>query len=98
MRQIEVFLGQVTDGSWHGDQSVWIASDDPAAKTQWLPCAGDWMRAVQVANHRRARRHGAQICSRKGTPMIDPRLYDRARERIAEAVSHRPSRSRLPCC
>ena len=49
MRQIEVFLGQVTDGSWQGDQSVWIASDDPAAKTQWLPCAGDWTRAVQVA-------------------------------------------------
>ena len=48
MRQIEVFLEQVTDGRWQGDQSVWIANDDPAAAEQWLPCAGDWMRAAQV--------------------------------------------------
>jgi 3-oxoadipate enol-lactonase len=49
MRQIEVFLGQVTRGEWQGDQSVWIAAEDPAADRQWLPCLGDWMRAVQVA-------------------------------------------------
>jgi hypothetical protein len=47
-RQIEVFLGQVADGSWQGDQSVWIAADDPEAPVQWLPCASDWMRAVQA--------------------------------------------------
>jgi hypothetical protein len=50
MRQIEVFLEQIAAGTWHGDQSVWIASDDPAAAEQWLPCAGDWMRAVQPAD------------------------------------------------
>ena len=50
MRQIEVFLDQVSKGRWQGDQSVWIASDDPAATEQWQPCAGDWMRAVQVAD------------------------------------------------
>lgn len=48
MRQLEVFFGQVQAGTWQGDQSVWIAADDPAADVQWLPCAGDWMRAVQV--------------------------------------------------
>jgi 3-oxoadipate enol-lactonase len=48
MRQIEAFLGQVSTGKWRGDQSCWVASDDPGAKTQWLPCASDWMRAVQV--------------------------------------------------
>ena len=48
MRQLEVFLDQVVTGTWQGDQSVWIAADDPAAETQWLPCAGDWMRAVQI--------------------------------------------------
>lgn len=53
MRQLEVFLGQVTDGTWQGDQSVWIAADDPQAADQWLPCAGDWMRAVQIAPHHR---------------------------------------------
>ena len=49
MRQIEVFLGQVDTGAWKGDQSVWIANEDPAAPEQWLPIAGDWMRAVQIA-------------------------------------------------
>ena len=49
MRQIEIFLDQVDTKTWQGDQSVWIAADDPAAETQCLPCAGDWMRAVQPA-------------------------------------------------
>ncbi len=48
MRQIEVFLGQVAGNTWQGDQTVWVAAEDPAAKDQWLPCKGDWMRAVQV--------------------------------------------------
>ena len=48
MRQLEIFLDQVSTKTWQGDQSVWIAADDPAAEVQWLPCAGDWMRAVQV--------------------------------------------------
>ncbi|HMN74448.1 MAG TPA: alpha/beta hydrolase [Burkholderiaceae bacterium] len=48
IRQLETFFEQVRAGRWRGDQTVWIASDDPAAKTQWLPCAGDWMRAVQI--------------------------------------------------
>jgi esterase/lipase len=50
MRQLEVFLAQVASNTWQGDQSVWIASDDPAAGEQWLPCAGDWLRAVQPAS------------------------------------------------
>jgi 3-oxoadipate enol-lactonase len=50
MRQIEFFLDQVSKRRWLGDQSVWIASDDPAAAEPWLPCAGDWMRAVQVGS------------------------------------------------
>lgn len=48
MRQLEVFLSQVDNGTWKGDQSVWVAAEDPAAAIQWLPCAGDWMRAVQA--------------------------------------------------
>lgn len=49
MRQIETFLEQVGSKQWQGDQSCWIASDDPAAPIQWLPIAGDWTRAVQIA-------------------------------------------------
>ncbi len=47
MRQVEHFLGLVAARSWHGDQSVWVAAEDPAAAVPWLPCSGDWMRAVQ---------------------------------------------------
>ena len=49
MRQIEVFLAQVSDGSWVGDQTVWAASDNPQAEAQWLPLLGDYRRAIQVA-------------------------------------------------
>lgn len=49
MRQVEEFLQRLTDGTWEGDQTVWIAAENPAAKTQWLPCDGDWMRAVRIA-------------------------------------------------
>lgn len=49
MRQLETFLTQVKDGTWLGDQSCWAASSDPAAEIQWLPIAGDWNRAIQIA-------------------------------------------------
>ncbi|MBC5784385.1 alpha/beta fold hydrolase [Ramlibacter sp. USB13] len=49
MRQIGFFLGQVRDGDWVGDQSVWAAAENPAAHAQWLPILGDWRRAIQVA-------------------------------------------------
>ena len=84
MRQLEVFLGQVSYGGWNGDQSVWIASDDPSARTQWLPCAGDWTRAVQVAQPpQRARPGRAQAHSQKGPSMTALERYDQARAHIA---------------
>ena len=49
MRQVEHFLGLVATQAWHGDQSVWLAAEDPAAAVPWLRCSGDWMRAVQPA-------------------------------------------------
>lgn len=46
MRQIEHFVASVRDGSWRGDQSVWIAAETADAE----PCAyralGDHMRAI----------------------------------------------------
>ncbi len=45
MRQIELFLDQINGDTWQGDQSVWIASENPAA-SHWLACASDWLRAV----------------------------------------------------
>ena len=51
MRQLDEFLDQQNQGTWQGDQSVWIASDDPNAKDPWLACDGDWMRAVHAVEH-----------------------------------------------
>ena len=69
MRQLEVFFTQVQEGSWQGDQSVWVAAEDPAAPTQWLPCAGDWMRAIQPSTPEPAKRAPARIApSRKKSP------------------------------
>lgn len=69
MRQLEVFIAQVEDGSWQGDQSVWVAAEDPAAAAQWLPCAGDWMRAIQAGTLEPAKPAPARKTpSRKKTP------------------------------
>ena len=48
MRLIDAFLDHVRAGDWPGDQTVWIAADDPAAPEPWFPCAGDHMRAIPL--------------------------------------------------
>lgn len=47
-RQLMHFLDQVSAGLWQGDQSVWVAEEDPAAEPPLRPFAGDWLRAVSV--------------------------------------------------
>ena len=48
MRLLREFVDSVENGGWTGDQSVWIASDDPAAPVALLPCTGDHLRALPV--------------------------------------------------
>jgi len=48
MRLIGAFLDHVRAGTWPGDQSVWVAADDPAAPEPWFPCPGDHLRAVPL--------------------------------------------------
>lgn len=48
MRLIDAFLDHVRAGDWPGDQTVWIAADDPTAPEPWFPCAGDHMRAIPL--------------------------------------------------
>lgn len=48
MRLIATFIDQVRAGVWQGDQSVWIAAEDPAAAEPWFPCPGDHMRAIPL--------------------------------------------------
>lgn len=47
-RLIREFILEVENGSWQGDQTVWIASDDPKAKESAFPCEGDHMRGLPI--------------------------------------------------
>jgi hypothetical protein len=46
MRVIEGFIRCVRDGVWRGDQSVWVAAEDPQTELYATRCIGDHMRAV----------------------------------------------------
>ncbi|WP_198666235.1 alpha/beta fold hydrolase [Tropicimonas sp. IMCC34043] len=48
MRLIGTFIDRVLDGTWTGDQTVWVAADDPEAAEPWFPCPGDHLRAVPL--------------------------------------------------
>ena len=48
IRLMEAFLDLVRQGAWPGDQSVWVAADDPMAPEPWFPCPGDPLRAVPL--------------------------------------------------
>ena len=48
MRLIGTFIDEVQAGTWAGDQTVWVATDDAAAPEPWFPCPGDHMRAVPL--------------------------------------------------
>lgn len=48
MRLLGEFFDSVESGRWVGDQSVWIAADDPHAPAALLPCPGDHTRALPV--------------------------------------------------
>ncbi|NJD25343.1 MAG: alpha/beta hydrolase [Betaproteobacteria bacterium] len=87
MRQIEVFLDQVRVGTWQGDQSVWLASEDPAAAEPCLPVAGDWLRAVQPV----ARRAAPQAPK----PARKPRAA-KAASPTAQAIAKAPARRKAP--
>jgi pimeloyl-ACP methyl ester carboxylesterase len=45
-RLMREFICAVEQGSWQGDQTVWIASDDPNALEAAFPCEGDHTRAL----------------------------------------------------
>ncbi len=40
------FIEQVESGTWQGDQTVWIANEDPTAPTLAYQCPGDHLRYV----------------------------------------------------
>ncbi len=42
------FVKEVESGQWQGDQTVWIASDDPKSEVVAFPCEGDHTRAIPL--------------------------------------------------
>ncbi len=46
MRQIEAFVRSVREGSWVGDQSVWVASDNPQSEVLATRYIGDHLRSI----------------------------------------------------
>lgn len=48
LRQVEDFVRAVDGKTWRGDQSVWIANDDPEAPVAAFPFPGDHLRLVPV--------------------------------------------------
>lgn|GEM_PF-148021 len=49
MRLIEDFATKVERNEWQGDQTTWVANDDPKGEPLYLPVLGDHLRAIQVA-------------------------------------------------
>ncbi|MDR5659261.1 alpha/beta hydrolase [Serpentinicella sp. ANB-PHB4] len=47
-RMIDYFIKAVEGENWEGDQSVWIATDDPESEKLMYPCEGDYLRAIPV--------------------------------------------------
>ena len=49
MRVIEGFVRSVCEGTWHGDQSVWVASDNPQSEILATRHVGDHLRSIFVS-------------------------------------------------
>jgi len=49
IRLIDDFMGKVMKDEWPGDQTTWVANDDPQADPLYLPVLGDPLRAIQPA-------------------------------------------------
>ncbi|CAN5271738.1 hypothetical protein BH11PSE11_BH11PSE11_28340 [soil metagenome] len=49
IRIIEAFAQSIAAGKWEGDQTVWVANDDPASERLASRCVGDHLRAIFVA-------------------------------------------------
>jgi 3-oxoadipate enol-lactonase len=47
IRLIGDFLDKVLKDEWPGDQTTWVANDDPAGEPLYLPVLGDPLRAIQ---------------------------------------------------
>jgi 3-oxoadipate enol-lactonase len=65
-RQIAHFLTQVDQGNWQGDQSVWIAEENPLTEPPLRPFIGDWLRAIPMPAIETARPKQSTNLRRRG--------------------------------
>lgn len=78
MRLIYDFALKVGRNEWPGDQTTWIANDDPTGEPLYLPVLGDHLRAIQPDLSKVAGIAPKKPASRKKTansvsPVIKPR-------------------------
>lgn len=68
IRLIDAFLDHVIAGTWPGDQTVWIATDDPTSAEPWFPCVGDHLRAIPLPAPAEAAQAAAAIAPEAAPP------------------------------
>ena len=54
-RVVVDFMEQVENKKWKGDQSVWIATDNPQAEILAFPCEGDHTRGIPTFHQKRGK-------------------------------------------
>jgi 3-oxoadipate enol-lactonase len=69
IRLLDDFMTKVVSGKWPGDQTTWVANDNPQADPLYLPVYGDPLRAIQAASDCR-QSLSARSRKRKATPAI----------------------------
>jgi len=55
-RIFDLFVHEVENDAWRGDQSVWIATDDEDSEDVLFPCEGDHTRAIPISKKRKPKR------------------------------------------
>lgn len=86
IRVIREFILSVENGSWQGDQSVWIAEDDPKAENVAFPCIGDHTRSIPLITPEDLRRAAPSAPKTKATPVPKAKATPVPKAKLAPAA------------
>ena len=94
-RIVAEFVHSVEDGSWQGDQSVWIANDDPKAAETAFPCSGDHLRAIPLTRPVPSAPVGAEKAPAKSAASPSAKSRRKSPAKAATAAAKKaPTKSR----
>ena len=84
IRVVREFINSVEKGTWVGDQTVWIATDD-ASSEQWsFPCEGDHTRSIPIMRKPEESKPASQAVT---TPAVKPAVKPAAKPAVKPAAS-----------